>query len=63
MRRTEVKVLKDSSTHHGDVSMWNSQVVSLCGKSFPDKAYREMLIYGGFNCPDCKRAKRLTKHS
>lgn len=57
--RTEIMAKHDHRIHHATLSWWDKLATSLCGTSLPAKAYRERLLYGGVNCPDCKRAKRL----
>lgn len=58
---TEVLAWQDRLTHATRLSWWDKRAIALCGKSFPDKTYRDKMIYGGVDCPECKHAKRLGK--
>ena len=52
------EVIHDGITHRANVSLWNSQAISLCGRAFPEHTYKEKMFFGGVNCPDCKARHR-----
>lgn len=57
--RTEI--VHDRITHSAEVSMWDGRAHSLCGKDFAHKTFKEKLIYGSVDCPDCRAEKKAGK--
>ncbi|MDA3627638.1 hypothetical protein OU415_19520 [Saccharopolyspora sp. WRP15-2] len=43
-------------------SNWDRRAFSLCGKTFAaNTIQKELLVYGGVTCKDCKAAKKAGK--
>ncbi|WP_243788463.1 hypothetical protein [Saccharopolyspora gloriosae] len=54
----KAEILHEGITHGAQVSLLNGRAISLCGKSFAERTFKEKMFHGSVNCPDCKHAKR-----
>lgn len=57
--KTEVK--HEGTIHSADLSMWDKRAECLCGKTFKAGTFKETILYGGVDCPECKKVRKTGK--